>query len=91
MLYEGLKHYFIVNLAQRAGSFRELLERVIGPGNDITFFEYSKKTNREQGPAIIGIELAKKEEFDPLIKRMDENNVQYTYLNDKPDLFQFLI
>lgn len=91
MLYEGLKHYFIVNLAQRAGAFRELLERVIGPNNDIAFFEYSKKTNREQGPAIIGIELTKKEEFEPLVQRMKENNIHYTYLNDKPELFQFLV
>lgn len=91
MLYEGLKHYFIVNIAQRAGAFRELLERVIGPGNDITFFEYSKKTNREQGPAIMAIELSKKEDFEPLIQRMNENNIHYTYLNDKPDLFQFLV
>jgi threonine dehydratase len=91
MLYEGLKHYFIINLSQRAGAFRDFLERVIGPGNDIAFFEYSKKTNREQGPAILGIELSKKEDFEPLIQRMNENKIQYTYLNDKPDLFQFLI
>jgi threonine dehydratase len=91
LLYEGLKHYFVVNLPQRSGAFRDFLEKVVGSGNDITFFEYSKKTNREQGPAVIGFELSRKEEFDPLLKRMAEHQVNYIYLNDKPELFQFLV
>jgi threonine dehydratase len=91
MLYEGLKHYFIITMPQRPGAFRDFLSKVMAPGCDITFFEYSKKTNREQGPAIIGIELTRKEDFEPLIERFKENKVHYNYLNDKPDLFQFLV
>jgi threonine dehydratase len=91
LLYEGLKHYFIVRFPQRPGAFREFLENVLGKNDDITFFEYSKKNNREQGPAIVGIELQSKDDFEPLYKRLQESNMLEEYLNDKPDLFQFLI
>ncbi len=91
MLYEGLKHYFIVRFPQRAGALQIFVNSVLGPGDDITHFEYSKKTNREKGPAVIGIEIQKKEDFNPLIQRMKENGFVFEYLNEKPDLFQFLI
>jgi threonine dehydratase len=91
LLYEGLKHYFIVRFPQRAGALRTFVDVVLGPTDDITHFEYSKKTNREKGPAVIGIELQDKENFNGLIKRMEENGFIYEYLNEKPDLFQFLI
>lgn len=90
LLYEGLKHYFIIRFPQRAGAFREFLN-VLGPNDDIARFEYIKKTNKEQGPALIGIELKSREDFQPLISRMNENKVVYEYLNDQPDLFQFLV
>ncbi len=91
LLYEGLKHYFIVRFPQRAGALRTFVDCVLGPGDDITHFEYSKKTSREKGPAVIGIEIRKKEDFTPLIQRMEENGFVYEYLNEKPDLFQFLV
>ncbi|WP_163326311.1 threonine ammonia-lyase [Draconibacterium mangrovi] len=91
LLYEGLKHYFIVRFPQRAGALRTFVDVVLGPTDDVTHFEYSKKTNREKGPAVIGIEVQKKEDFHGLVKRMDENGFIYEYLNEKADLFQFLI
>ena len=91
LLYEGLKHYFIVRFPQRSGAMREFLDKVLGPNDDITLFEYSKKTNRERGPALIGIELKAKADFEPLLSRMQEAKIHFEYLNDKPDLFEFLI
>lgn len=91
LIYEGLKHYFIVRFPQRSGALSEFLGQVLGPTVDIVFFEYSKKTAREKGPALIGVEIAKKEDFEPLIQRMNEHKVQFTYINDQPDLFEFLI
>jgi threonine dehydratase len=91
LLYEGLKHYFIVKFPQRPGAFREFLENILGPNDDITYFQYSKKNNREQGPAVVGIELQNKEDFAPLYQRLKESNLLQEYLNEKPDLFQFLI
>jgi threonine dehydratase len=90
MLYEGLKHYFIIRFPQRAGAFRDFLS-VLGPNDDIARFEYTKKTNREKGPALIGIELKHKEDFEPLIARMNEAKIVYEYLNDQPDLFSVLV
>ena len=90
LLYEGLKHYFVVRFPQRAGALREFLEYVLGAKDDITHFEYKKKHAREKGPAVIGIELHQKEDFEGLIARMKERKIIYEYLNEKPDLFQFL-
>ena len=91
LIYEGLKHYFIVQFPQRAGAFKEFLNNVLSPSDDIVFFEFSKKTARERGPALVCIEMKNKEDFEPLIERMKANNLQYEYINDKPDLFAFLI
>lgn len=91
MLYEGLKHYFVVRFPQRSGALLTFVQQVLGEHDDITHFSYQKKTNREQGPAMIGIELGDKADLKPLLKRMDEHGFIYEYLNDNPDLFQFLI
>ncbi|TAJ14674.1 threonine ammonia-lyase [Marinilabiliaceae bacterium JC017] len=91
LLFEGLKHYFIVRFPQRAGALRDFVDQVLGPDDDITHFEYSKKTSREKGPAIIGIELQHPGDFDGFVTRMSENGFKYEYINEKPDLFQYLI
>jgi threonine dehydratase len=91
LLYEGLKHYFIVRFPQRAGALRDFVDKVLGPNDDITMFEYSKKTNREQGPALIGIELQDKDDYNGLVQRLEENGFVFEYINDRPDLFQLLI
>jgi threonine dehydratase len=90
-LCEGLKHYFIIRFPQRSGALREFLVDVLGAGDDITHFEYKKKSSREKGPALVGVELQKKEDFQGLIKRLKEKKFIYEYLNDQPDLFQYLI
>ncbi len=90
MLYEGLKHYFVISFPQRSGALKDFLN-VLGPGDDISRFEYTKKTNREQGPALIGVELKSKTDFEPLIARMDKAKIVYEYLNNQPDLFSILV
>ncbi len=91
LLYEGLKHYFIVRFPQRAGALKTFLSEVLGESDDITFFEYKKKIHRENGPALIGIELSNRNDFGALIERMDNYGVKYEYLNPKPDLFELLV
>ena len=91
LLYQGLKHYFIIRFPQRAGALREFLNEILGPEDDITFFEYKKKTSREDGPAVVGIEIKDSESLHPLIERMKTRKFFGEYLNDKPDLFEFLI
>lgn len=91
LLFEGLKHYFIIRFPQRAGALRDFLDNVLGPSDDITDFNYTKKNSREKGPALVGIELADKDDLSGLLERMTANGFVYEYVNDKPDLFQYLI
>ena len=91
LLHAKLKHYFIIKFPQRAGALREFVADILGPNDDITHFEYTKKTNRENGAAVVGLELKSAKDLDPLIARMKRHNFFGDYLNDKPDLFQFLV
>ncbi len=91
LLEAKLLHYFIVRFPQRAGALKEFVADVLGPKDDITFFEYSKKNNRSNGPAVVGIELKNPDDFDLLVKRMKSKGFYGDYINNKPDLFQFLI
>ncbi|GAB1157891.1 threonine ammonia-lyase IlvA [Paenibacillus illinoisensis] len=91
LIYEGLKYYFMVNFPQRAGALREFLEEVLGPNDDITRFEYTKKHDKENGPALVGIELMYKEDYQPLIERMNRKGIAYTELNKNLNLFNMLI
>lgn len=91
LIYEGLKHYFIVNFPQRAGALREFMDEVLGINDDITRFEYTKKNNKDNGPALVGIELKNKEDYHPLIERMDRKGFSYTEINKDENLFNLLI
>ncbi|MEC0179920.1 threonine ammonia-lyase IlvA [Paenibacillus peoriae] len=91
LIYEGLKHYFMVNFPQRAGALREFLQDVLGPDDDITRFEYTKKNDKENGPALVGIELLHQEDYLPLIERMNRKGLNYTELNKNENLFNMLI
>ena len=91
MLYEGLKHYFIVRFAQRAGALREFLELVLGPNDDIVHFEYSKKSSREKGAAVVGLELKDPEDLEKLLGKMADFHINYEYLNNNPEMLQYLL
>lgn len=91
MIYEGLKHYFIVNFPQRAGALREFLDEVLGPEDDISRFEYTKKNNKDNGPALVGIDLLHREDYAPLIERMEKKGFDFKDLNKDPNLFNLLI
>lgn len=91
MIYEGLQHYFIVQFPQRPGALREFLDDVLGPNDDISHFEYTKKNNRETGPALVGIELKDKEDYDPLIERIKSKGFLYREVNKDSTLFQMLV
>ncbi|WP_274648851.1 threonine ammonia-lyase IlvA [Paenibacillus humicola] len=91
LIYEGLKHYFMVSFPQRAGALREFLDEVLGPDDDITRFEYTKKHNKDNGPALVGIELKRREDYGPLEERMRRKGFQFLELNKDPVLFNLLI
>ena len=91
LLYEGLKHYFLINFPQKSGAILSFIRDVIGPTDDLVYIQYIRKTNKESGPALIGIELAAKEDFDALIRRMEANGISYEYINENNKLFEILI
>jgi len=91
LLYEGLKHYFLVNFPQKSGAILSFIRDVIGPSDDLVHIQYIKKTNKNFGPALIGIELAAKEDFDLLIHRMEAHGIHYEYINENNQLFEILI
>ncbi len=91
LLYEGLKHYFIVTFPQRPGALKEFVNDVLRTDDNIVHFEYSKKTNRDSGPALVGIELKNKSNLNPLIQRMKELNFYGEYVNNNKVLFEYLI
>ena len=91
LLYEGLKHFFIVTFPQKSGEILSFIRDVIGPTDDLVYIQYIKKTNKNFGPALIGIELAAKEDFAALIERLDAHGAQYEYINNNNKLFEILI
>ena len=91
LIYEGLLHYFIVNFPQRAGALRQFLDEVLQPGEDITTFEYTKKNNKENGPALVGIEIKDKLDYEGLVERMKQSGFTFKEINNDSILFDLLI
>jgi threonine dehydratase len=91
LLYAKLKHYFIIKFPQRAGALRDFVVDILGSTDDITHFQYTKKVNRENDVAVVGLQLKSPSDLEPLIAKMKLHNFYGDYLNDKPDLFQFLV
>ena len=91
LLHEGLLYYFIVNFPQRAGALRQFLSEVLGPTDDITHFEYTKKNNKESGPALVGIEVLDRADYPELLQRMKANGFEYKEVNKDSTLFGLLV
>ena len=91
LFYEGLKHYFLIQFPQRPGALKDFVTEILGPDDDITFFQFSKKNNRESGPAVVGIELKSPEDLKRIYFNLDKLHFKYEYLNNNQALFTQLI
>lgn len=91
LVFEGLKHYFIVNFPQRPGALREFVNDVLGPYDDITKFEYTKKVNRNQGPVIIGVLLQDPNDYEKLLERIAVFDPSFMPINDNQMLYTLLV
>ncbi|TDO29029.1 threonine ammonia-lyase [Sediminibacterium goheungense] len=89
--YEGLKHYFLIRFAQRPGALKQFVNHVLGPDDDITRFEYMQKHNKETGPALVGIELKSKQDYNNLINNLNRHQINYTELSKQDNLFGYLV
>jgi len=91
LLYEGLMHYFLIQFPQRPGALKEFVNDILGPNDDITYFQYNKKNNREVGTVVVGLELKNKKDIKAIKKNMTAKGFQFEYLNENPALFTQLI
>ena len=91
LLYAELKHYFLIDFPQRSGALKQFVTQILGPNNDITHFEFSKKHFQNNASAVVGIELKEAGDLSILVERMKKYNFKFDYLNNKKSLFQFLI
>lgn len=89
--YEGLKHYFLIRFAQRPGALKEFVNHVLGPTDDITRFEYMQKHNKETGPALVGVELKSREDYETLLANLQRYKFSFTELNKDDNLFGYLV
>lgn len=91
LVYEGLKHYFVVNFPQRPGALKEFVSEVLGTDDDITRFEYTKKINRGTGPVVIGILLKEPEALTQLLANLAKFDPEYINLRDNASLYTLLV
>ncbi|MGN1221247.1 MAG: threonine ammonia-lyase IlvA [Candidatus Cryptobacteroides sp.] len=91
LLYEGLKHYFIVNFPQKSGVILSFIRDIVGPDADLVHFQYIKKTNKDFGPALVGIEVTDRCVVEDITNRMAEHNLSFEYINENNKLFEILI
>lgn len=89
--YEGLKHYFLIRFAQRPGALKEFVNLVLGPNDDITRFEYMQKHNKESGPALVGIELQSRDDYNQLLQNLNRYHVNFTELSKDDNVFGYLV
>ncbi|GAA1876323.1 threonine ammonia-lyase IlvA [Pseudonocardia ailaonensis] len=91
LVWEGRKHYFLVEFPQEPGALRSFLDEVLGPDDDITLFEYTKRSNRETGPALVGVELGDPDDLEALLARMEAAPPQIERIPPDSPLFRFLL
>jgi threonine dehydratase len=89
--YEGLKHYFLIRFAQRPGALKEFVNHVLGQNDDITRFEYMQKHNKETGPALVGIELKSKQDYEALLMNLKKFNFNFTELKKDDNMFGYVV
>lgn len=91
LIYDGVKHYFVVNFPQRPGALREFVNNILGPNDDITRFEYIKRANKGTGPVLIGITLGDKNDYNDFIDRLSGFDPSYINLHGNESLYNLLV
>ena len=91
LFYEEMKHYFILNFPQRPGALKEFVNDVLGPQDDITKFEYLKKTSQNTGTVIIGIQLKNHDNLNQLKINVHDFDPSNIYINENKMLYSLLI
>jgi len=91
LVFEGRKQYLLVTFPQEPGALRRFLDEVLGPDDDIVLFEYTKKSNRETGPALVGIELGNPDDFPALLARLEATPIKAEAVDPASTLYRYLV
>lgn len=91
LIYEGLMNYFVINFPQRPGALKEFVSEVLGPNDDITRFEYTKKINRGSGPVVLGVLSKSTIDVPSLFERIKKFDPSYINLSENQSLFTLLV
>lgn len=91
LVYEGRKHYFVIEFAQKPGQLRRFVDQALGPTDDIVRFEYLKKNQKERGAALVGLELRSREDLPPLLRRLERVGINYRRLSSDELLYDYVI
>lgn len=91
LIYEGLKHYFMIQFPQRPGALKEFVNDILNESDDITYFQFIKKNNRDVGPVVVGLEVKNEADISSVKNKMHDKGFQFQYLNEKEPLLSLLI
>ena len=91
LVHLGLKHYFLVDFPQEPGALRRFLDEVLGPGDDVTLFEYVKRNNRDTGEALVGVQLGSAADLDGLLHRMRTSEIHVETLEPGSPAYRYLL
>ncbi|MCI2394691.1 threonine ammonia-lyase IlvA [Aliiroseovarius sediminis] len=88
--YAGVKKYFLLRLPQRPGALRDFLQ-LLGPDDNIARFEYMKKSARNFGSVLIGIESSSPQNFETLFSRLDDRGFVYSDITNDETVAEFIV
>jgi threonine dehydratase len=91
LLYQNLKGYYLVNFTQTPGELQKYVNKILTTDTDITRFEYLKKTNKNFGTVLIGVEFNSPSDINIFESNMKTYNFIYTKINDNDLLYSYLI
>tara|TARA_Y100000991_G_C21970227_1_gene349010 strand:- start:1136 stop:2383 length:1248 start_codon:yes stop_codon:yes gene_type:complete len=89
--YKNLKNYYIVKFNQKPGQLKTFINNVLGKDDDIFRFEYIKKTNKEYGNVLIGIQTNNSKNYEIIDENLKKNLFEYTKIKENDLIYSYLI
>lgn len=89
--YKNLKNYYIVKFNQKPGQLKTFINNILGKNDDIFRFEYIKKTNKEYGNVLIGIQTNNPKNYENIDINLKKNLFEYTKISENDLIYSYLI
>ena len=90
-VYLGVKHYYVIEFSQKPLELKRFISKVLDEKDDITRFEYIKKTNKDYGDVLLGIQLQNYNNLKYLIDKMDKSEFSYQKINENDLIYSYLV